>query len=46
MIVNNPISIATSIYRAIFTPEIVHDAHQVEVLLAKLTLWTILYDRN
>jgi ABC-2 type transport system permease protein len=54
LIVNNPISIATSIYRAIFTPEIVHDAHQVEVLLAKLTLWTItlvvvgaiLYDRN
>ncbi len=54
MIVDNPISIATSIYRVIFTPEIIQDTHQVEVLLAKLTLWTItlvvvgaiLYDRN
>jgi ABC-type polysaccharide/polyol phosphate export permease len=54
IIVNNPISIATSIYRVIFTPGIIHDVHQVEVLLVKLALWTtilvvvgaILYSKN
>jgi ABC-2 type transport system permease protein len=54
VIVNNPVSIATSIYRVIFTPEIIHDVHQVEVLLVKLALWTtilvvvgaILYSKN
>lgn len=54
IIVNNPISIATSIYRIIFTHNILHDVYQLEILLAKLIIWTLvlvlvgalLYDRN
>ncbi|MDM7275417.1 MAG: ABC transporter permease [Thermoprotei archaeon] len=54
VIINNPISIATSIYRHIFTPHLVQTAYTLEELLLKLTLWTVilllvgalLYERN
>ncbi|MEM0365640.1 MAG: ABC transporter permease [Acidilobaceae archaeon] len=54
MVVNNPISIATTIYRDIFTPHVIHETYSIEVLIAKLAIWTailvatgsILYMRN
>ncbi len=54
IIANNPVSIATSIYRGIFVQDIIHTQYQIEALLAKLTTWTLalmllgalLYDRN
>lgn len=54
IIANNPISIATSIYRAIYTPNLIQETPQLEILVAKLAAWTIilvtlssiLYNRN
>lgn len=54
LIINNPISIATSIYRHIFTPHMVQSAYTIEELLAKLAIWAtalilvgaLLYERN
>ncbi|MCX8195989.1 MAG: ABC transporter permease [Acidilobaceae archaeon] len=41
IIENNPISIATTIYRHVFLPELAPSA-EVQLLLAKLFLWTLL----
>lgn len=54
LIENNPVSIATSIYRLTFTPHIAYELPELETLLIKLVAWTIaltllgviLYERN
>ncbi len=54
IIVNNPISVATSTYRIIFTSNVLQEPYKLETLMLKLILWTIalitlgalLYDRN